>query len=280
MILAWAHFVIVQKRYLIGFYRYFGITILIGLLIAIFLKFEFFKKFSLASFSDESASKSLDLVLHNMRKTPQFLSHVISSDSGTYASAYLPKPFIIFLNCFILFLFVKSIQYSPIMLRAMIVISFGLVVFLINYFHFIWGLTIFNVIHPRYFLPIIVVCFILFGLVSNPPPSKRSLNLISITASLLMLLSLHTTLRRWSVGLFEFQKEGTFEFNSNNQINNVWLNEESWREHFNDTVFLNSKWSPIVLGSQWMVLTLAVAGCFLLISSLHSTRPSSQDEFR
>lgn len=280
LISACSIFIIAQKSHSFRLLRYFVITILIGLPIATVIKYNSLKKFSLSSFSDGSTYDSLHLVLYNLRKTPLFLSHIISSGSGSYGSAYLSKPFMIILNCFILYLLVKGIQRSSTLVRAMIVYAFGLVVFLINYFHFIWGFTIFSPIHPRYFLPILVVCFILLGLESNHSLTMRSLNLISICASLLTLFSLHTTLRRWSVGLFEFQKTGTYTFTANHKSFEVWLYEESWREHFNDLVFLNSKWSPIFMGGQWMVLTLAIGGSFLLILSLQEIKPTFQDDFR
>ena len=279
LISACSIFIIAQKSHSGRLLRYSVITILIGLPIAVVLKYKSFEKFSLRLFSDGSTYDSLHLVLYNLRKTPLFLSHIISSE-GTYASSSLSKPFIIILNCFILYLLVKGVQHSSNLVRAMIVVSFGLVVFLINYFHYIWGLTIFDSIHPRYFLPILVVCFILLGLESNHSLTMRSLNLISICASLLSLLSLHTTLRRWSVGLFEFQQTGIYTFTANHKGFEVWLYEESWREHFNDLVFLNSKWSPIFMGGQWMVLTLAIAGSFLLILSLQEIKPTFQDDFK
>jgi hypothetical protein len=166
------------------------------------------------------------------------------------------------------------------MIRALITTAIGLILFLVNGFHYIWGLAIFDSIHPRYFLPILVVFFILMGIESNHQLGKHSFNLLSISALLLVFLSLHTTLRRWSIGLFEFQKSGNYEYVANGHTNSVSLYADNWNEHFKDLLFINSKWSPPVVGGNWAVLMVAVVGCSLLIYSMQLIEPSIKEIYK
>ena len=274
-----------RGSYFSKFVGYSSVTISTGFLIIIF--WQSIWRFQLKSFSDLESLNPLTLILNNLQKSPQFLGHIISSDSGAYASSYLAKPFVIALNCLILYLLVKSIQYSSVAIRALITFAIGIILFLVNGFHFIWGLSIFDSIHPRYFLPILVVFFILIGIESNLQLSKHSLNLLAISALLFVFLSLHTTLRRWSVGLFEFQKSGEYQYWTNYQTNEVLLNkenwvvlyEDNWIQHLKDLLFFNPKWSPMIMGGNWTVLMIGVIGCLMLICSMQRRDSSLQITF-
>lgn len=250
LVLSFAFILLIGRRAYFGkFFGYSSVAILTGSLIAIFWQFKVLQRFQLESFSDFVAQNSLTLLLYNLQKSPQFLSQTIASDSGSYASSYLARPFVIALNCLILYLIVKSIQYSSVATRALITFAVALVLFLVNGFHLIWGLMIFDSIHPRYFLPILVVFFILIGIESSHQLSKHSFNWLAISALLLVFLSLHTTLRRWSIGLFEFQKSGEYDYATYYGIKQVVLSEDNLTQHFKDLLFINPRWSPIIWGA-------------------------------
>jgi hypothetical protein len=257
-----------HKNSLGNFFKFSSIAASVGSLIVFILKSGDLRKYQLSRFSDSIISNPLTLVFHNLRKSPQFISHIVSSDSGSYASSYLSKPFVIVLNCLILYLLVKCIQYSSVMVRALIASAIGLILFLINGFHFIWGLPIFDSIQPRYFLPILVVFFILMGIESNHQLNKQSCAFLYICSFFFVFFSIHTTLRRWSVGLFEFQKSGIFEYEKNGKTTYFLLPTENWIEHLKDLLFISPKWTSSVVGGNWTVLLIAVAGCLMLIHSM------------
>lgn len=269
-----------HKSSLGNFFKFSSIAASVGSLMAFFLMFGDLRKYQLSTFSDSVISNPLTLVFHNLRESPHFISNIVSSDSGSYASSFLAKPFVIALNCLILYLLVKCVQYSSVNVRALIASAIGLILVLINGFHFIWGLTIFDSIQPRYFLPILVVFFLLMGIESNHRLNKRSCAFLYICSFFLVFFSIHTTLRRWSVGLFEFQKSGIFEYTKNGQTTYFSLRAENWIEHLKDLLFISPKWSSIVFGGNWAVLLVAITGCSLLIYSMQQIEPRLKESFK
>ena len=267
LIFTGALLLIKQRTVMPGFLKYLSIAIVIGAPLTILWQFKSLQKFQLPKFSAEVTPNSLDLIIHNLRSSPRFLSEILSSTSGSYASSYLAKPFLIIFNFFILFLIIKSIQYSSTLMRLIIIGLSGIILFLLNYSHLIWNLAIFDSIHPRYFLPIVVVFLIFIGLESNKHLAQRSFKALSTIIVGISIIALHTTMRRWSVGLFEFSKTGSFYYFIDGKQIDISQNKVNLSDGWKSLLFLDPKWSPIVIGGQWTVLLLAGIGGIILIST-------------
>ena len=237
-----------------------------SLLIYLSWQFRLHQEFRLASFSGERNFDSLELIVHNLSKTPQFFIHMISPTSGSYASSLTALPFMLITNLLIAYLLIKAIQYSSLTVQVLIVFQIVGLIALVNVFHLIWGIRIFDSIQPRYFLPLFIVLLVFAGTQSSRRINRRTYALISSLAILILFGSLHTTMRRWSVGMFEFSKTGLFQYTIDDKWYEIMLYQMNLKESLKSLLFLDSKWSPIIAGGQLGVLLLAGIGGLLLIS--------------
>ena len=247
----------------------FGFMIVISAPIVIFVNLILTNKYQLSKFSGVATPNSLNLIIPNLRKTPPYLSEILSSTQGSYASSFLVKPFPTILCFFILFLLITSIQYSSTVVRLLIYGLGGAILILINYISFIWGLPLGDSIQPRYFLPIVVAFFIFVGFESNRHLAKRSFKALSTIIVGISIIALHTTIRRWSVGLFEFSKPtpGFFYYFVDGKQIDISQNKINLTDGWKTLLFLDPKWSPLVIGGQWTVLLLVGIGGIILIST-------------
>ena len=267
IILMFASIVAIKKSEIPNCLKYLCIFLIAGLPFYLTLKQQLLQKHQLGSFSGLGNSRSIESILHNLLKTPQFINQMISPTSGSYASSFTALPFVLIANLLILYLLMISIRHSSSVVKLLIIGQILALIVLINIFHLIWGLRIGDSIQPRYFLPLFVVILIFTGLQSTSDISHKSYTLISTTAVLITLGSLHTTMRRWSVGLFEFSKTGLFSYTIDDKWNDIELVKMNSMESFKSLLFYNSKWEPNVVGGQWTVLLLAGIGGIILIST-------------